>query len=402
MPALKLTKSFIDRLEIPPKDVIHWDTEVRGFGVKITPSGRKVFLVQYRPAGSVGNPRKFTIGTHGEFTVEQARNKAREIANAKAQGSDPQREKRTAKKRIASDSFRDVLDRFYRDHVLKLRSGDETKRILDREFAPHWNGRSVHEITRRDVMDAVDAVAERGAGTMANRALAAIRKFFNWCRSKDIIKVSPCEGLSRHKREITRDRSLSDIELRSVMQAAKKIGFPFGSIVQALVLTGQRRDEVGRMRWSDVDLELATWVIPAEHSKNGKAHTVHLSDEMVTLIAEVPRIGDLVFSANGATAYQGWSKGKARLDKLASEKLAELAANGKCDFPAWRLHDLRRTMVTTMARLNVPHHVADKILNHQSGTISGVAAVYQRHEFGQERLAAMKEWGAHVSSLAGW
>jgi len=158
------------------------------------------------------------------------------------------------------------------------------------------------------------------------------------------------------------------------------MGHPFGSIVQMLALTGQRRDEVGRLTWDQLDLTRAVWVIPGEHAKNGQPHTVHLSAPILNLLSETPRLGNVVFSVDGVTPFQGYSKAKAKLDQ-------------KSGVSDWTLHDLRRTVVSGMAQLGIAPHVADKILNHQSGTISGVAAVYQRHEFLREREHAVEIWG---------
>ena len=158
--------------------------------------------------------------------------------------------------------------------------------------------------------------------------------------------------------------------------------------MEFLALTGQRRDEVSCMAWEHVDLPHRVWVIPADHSKNGKPHIVHLSDEAMSILRTVPRTGKLVFSSDGKTTFQGYSKAKKRLDNVSG-------------ISGWTLHDLRRTVVSGMARLGVAPHVADKILNHQSGTISGVAAVYQRHEFLEERKEALSRWGQHVASLTG-
>jgi integrase len=187
-------------------------------------------------------------------------------------------------------------------------------------------------------------------------------------------------------REHSRYRVLADEELRPVAIASRAVGFPFGPIIEFLALTGQRRDEVGSMAWHHVDLDRHQWVIPPEHSKNGKPHIVHLSDRAICVLREIPRTGALVFSLNGKTPFQGYSKAKRRLDQASGVS-------------GWTLHDLRRTVVSGMARLGVAPHVADKILNHQSGTISGVAAVYQRHEFLIERKAALCRWGQHVANL---
>ena len=186
--------------------------------------------------------------------------------------------------------------------------------------------------------------------------------------------------------ERTRDRVLTDGELAGVIQAARQLGGPYGAIVEVLALTGQRRDEVARMCWDEVDLDRRVWTLPAVRTKNDKPHIVQLPDPAVAVIGAQPRARTLVFSRNGVSAVGDFSNQKHQLDAL-------------CGVSHWRLHDLRRTMVSGMARLGVAPHVADKILNHVGGTISGVAAVYQRHEFLNERRDALERWAAHVQGL---
>jgi integrase len=281
-----------------------------------------------------------------------------------------------------------LVAEFLTRHAAQNRTAAETSRIFHREVVPHWGERSVHEVAKRDVIALLDRVRERGSPIMANRVLAAVRKFFNWCLSRGIIERSPCSGIAAPAREQARHRTLKDEELAAVLSAAHDMGYPFGAIVWFLALTGQRRDEVGRMRWDHLDPTGCLWVVPGEHAKNGKPHTVHLSPQSGELLNSLSRTGDLVFSVDGRTVFQGYSTAKARLDEL----------SGVSD---WTLHDLRRTVVSGMARLGVAPHVADKILNHQTGTISGVAAVYQRHEFMRERKEALEVWGKHVQGLSG-
>jgi integrase len=386
MNRLKLTKSAIDPLPSSPKEVIWWDTELKGFGLKVTPAGRKVFLVQYRPAGDRRNPRKYTIGEFGQVTPYQARVEAQRVLAERAAGRDPQAQKQAEKRRIASEQMEDLVAEFLARHAAQNRTAGETARIFRREVLPHWGSRMLKEIGKRDVVALLDRVRGRGAPVMANRVLAAVRKFFNWCISRGLLEVSPCAGVGTPTRETARHRTLTDEELKAVLVAAREIGHPFGSIVQMLALTAQRRDEVGRLTWDQLDLEQAVWVMPPEHAKNGKPHLVHLSRPVLQLLGSVPRLGELVFSSDGMTLFQGYSKAKARLDRLSGVR-------------DWTLHDLRRTVVSGMARLGAAPHVADKILNHQSGTISGVAAVYQRHEFLHERKMALETWGEFISSL---
>jgi integrase len=304
----------------------------------------------------------------------------------RAAGRDPQAERQASKRRIASEQIEDLVTEFLARHAAQNRTAGETARIFRREVLPRLGNRMLAEIGKRDVIALLDAVRGRGAPVMANRVLAAVRKFFNWCISRGLLDLSPCAGVGLPTRERARHRVLSDEELRAVLRAAREIGHPFGSIVQMLALTGQRRDEVARLSWDQLDLEKAVWVMPPEHAKNGKPHIVHLSEPALRLIEGTPRLDSLVFSSDGTTLFQGFSKAKSRLDRL----------SGVTD---WTLHDLRRSAVSGMARLGVAPHVADKILNHQSGTISGVVAVYQRHEFMDERKTALDTWGQFVSSL---
>ncbi|MBB3020846.1 integrase [Microvirga lupini] len=387
MPTCKLTKRTIDTLPAPVgRDEIWWDEDLKGFGLKITPAGRKVFLVQYRPSGDRRNPRKYTIGEYGPTTPHQARVEAHRVLAERAAGRDPQAEKQIAKRRIASEQVADLAAEFIARHASQNRTAAETTRILDREVLPYWGSWTVAEVRKRDVIALLDRVRERGSPIMANRVLAAVRKFFNWCIGRGILDISPCAGIAVPAREQARHRTLTDSELAAVLEAARSIGFPFGSIVETLILTGQRRDEVGRMTREDLDLERQIWLVPGEHAKNGKPHIVHLNQPCLSVLRSIPQTGDLVFSVNGKVVFQGFSKAKRRLDQISGVE-------------DWTLHDLRRTVVSGMARLGVAPHVADKILNHQTGTISGVAAVYQRHEFISERRDALHLWGRHVAGL---
>jgi integrase len=383
----KLTKSAIDPLPSSTTDVIWWDTDLKGLGLKVTPAGRKVFLVQYRPAGDRRNPRKYTIGEYGQVTPYQARAEAQRVLAERSVGRDPQADKQASKRRIASEQVADLVTEFLNRHVAQNRTAAETTRILKREVLPRWGNKLLGEIRKRDVIALLDAVRERGAPVMANRVLAAIRKFFNWCISRGLLEVSPCAGVGTPTRERARERTLTDAELKAVLAAAREIGHPFGSIVHFLALTGQRRDEVGRLTWDQLHLDSSIWVLPAEHAKNGKSHVVHLNEPALQIIQSTERLGDIVFSTDGKTLFQGYSKAKSRLDRLSGVE-------------DWTLHDLRRTVVSGIARLGIAPHVADKILNHQSGTISGVAAVYQKHEFLSERKHALKIWGQFVANLA--
>jgi integrase len=153
-----------------------------------------------------------------------------------------------------------------------------------------------------------------------------------------------------------------------------------------LALTGQRREEVAQATWDEFDFQQRTWTLPKERTKNGKPHVVHLTKASLALVQRRPKISTYVFSTQASKPYRDFSAAKRQLDAMSG-------------VVGWRLHDLRRTCVSGMARLGVAPHVADKILNHQAGTISGVAAVYQRHDFLSERRQALEQWAAHIISI---
>ncbi|MBM6582201.1 integrase family protein [Microvirga sp. BT689] len=275
MPTCKLTKRIIDTLPTPARrDEIWWDEDLKGLGLKITPAGRKVFLVQYRHAGDRRNPRKYTIGEYGQTTPHQARIEAQRVLAERAVGRDPQAEKQTAKRRIASEQVSDLAAEFIARHVSQNRTAAETARILHREVLPYWGSWTIGEVRKRDVIALLDRARERGSPIMANRALAAVRKFFNWCIGRGLLEISPCSGVAMPAREQARHRMLTDEELAEILQAARKIGFPFDSIIEALVMTGQRRDEVGRMAWADLNLDRQVWIIPESMPKT-VSHTLY-------------------------------------------------------------------------------------------------------------------------------
>src|SRR5262249_36595940 len=219
-----------------------------------------------------------------------------------------------------------------------------------------------------------------------NKALKAIKTFLRWCVGRAVLDQSPAEGVPLPSKEVARDRILDDNELAHIILAARKIGGPYGGLVGLFALTGQRRGGGCRLPWEELDLAQRVWTLPKSRTKNAKAHVVHLSEQSMAVLARADQQGPYVFSLLGTKPFQEFSRAKRLLDQLSG-------------VTGWRLHDLRRTCVSGMARLGVAPHVADKILNHQAGTISRVAAVYQRHEFPAERRAALDLWGAHVGRV---
>jgi len=386
MPRVKLTKSSIDSLPTSASDTIYWDAGCPGFGVKVTPTGRKVFLVIYRTGGAGSRLRKFTIGVFGRITLHQARVAAQRVFAAKLEGRDPAAEKRTAKQRVVADRVDELVEAFIAQHVSRNRSAREISRLLRREVGEVWGQKSIHEIGKRDIVDIVSAIEQRGAPVAANKALKTIKTFLRWCVGRAVLDQSPADGIPLPAKEVARDRVLTDPELAQVIVAARTMDGPYGGIVELLALTGQRREEVAGSTWDEFDRDQRIWTLPKARTKNAKQHTIYLSAQAIAVLKGMKRQGPFVFSVYGTVPFQDFSLAKRALDEISG-------------VTSWRLHDLRRTCVSGMARLGIAPHVADKILNHQAGTISGVAAVYQRHDFLDERNDALERWGRHIEYI---
>jgi integrase len=388
MPTIHMTKSAVDALKAASKDTVYWDAGLPGFGVKVTPRSRKVFVVLYRIGGAGSRLRKYTIGPYGRVTLQMARAEAQKVLAARLEGRDPATEKRESKRRMTADRVDDLIEVFIVQHVSKTRKAAEISRLLRREVVSRWGNRCVHAIGKRDIVELASEIAQRGTPMAANTLLKVIKTFLNWCVGRAVIDASPAEGVPLPGKEVARDRVLTNNELASVIRAGRQIGGAYGGIVEMLALTGQRREEVAQMVGDEIDFNCRTWTLPGSRTKNGKPHIVHLSEACIKLIKRASRSGSYVFSISGVRPFQNFTNAKRVLDELSG-------------VTGWRLHDLRRTCVSGMARLGVPPHVADKILNHQSGTISGVAAVYQRHDFLAERKLALERWGQYIETLVG-
>jgi integrase len=364
------------RREIP-------DSYLPGLYLIVQPSGAKSWAVRYRHEG---RPRKHTIGPYPLFDLKAARDAGGNALRAAAAGQDPA----TAKKRTA-DSVGAAVEQFLERHVrrnYRPKPMREAERLLRLHVLGNWSGRKIGEIRRADLRNMLERIVADGAPIAANRVHSIVRKFFNWCLEQEIVEASPCAGLKPPAgKEGSRDRVLSDDELRRVWQAAEKLGPPYGATVQLLLLTGQRRGEVVGMQWAELDLASRLWTLPRERVKNDRRHEVPLSRQAVAIIDNLPRISDrFVFSLNADSPLNGFGKNKDRLD----------ASSGVSD---WVVHDLRRTVASGMARLGINLSVIEKVLNHVSGSFSGIVGVYQRHEFAEEKRAALEKWAGHVERL---
>ncbi|MDF1735167.1 MAG: tyrosine-type recombinase/integrase, partial [Minwuia sp.] len=375
-----------------------WDTEATGFGVRVTGAGRTYF-VRYRAGSGRGASRKdFSIGKHGApWTVDSARKQARVILGKVAEGQDPQAEKVSARTPTNGTGFEDVATLFLDRHVRrKLRPStirDYESVVLNR-LIPEWRNREIRDIRRSDIHAMLDPIEDR-TPVMARLTFAVTRRLFGFAQERDLIEDNPCAGLKGPSVPKARDRVLSDDEVKLVWEQSGQMGFPFCQAFRILLLTGQRRSEVGGMMWSELDLEAGEWTIPAERAKNGRAHLVDLAPAVIAEIRSAPMIGEHVLGVAGRSPLQGWSKAKRNLDAKLAEATAETGATAPSP---WRIHDLRRTAATGMAGLGFGPHVVERVLNHVSGAQGGLVGVYQRHEYRNERKAALMAWASQVTS----
>lgn len=399
---MRITKTSIDHTQPGAKDQLFWDDRLPGFGIKVTPKGSKVFVYQYRLGGRGSPVRRYTIGKFGPITADQARRECEKLSLQVAQGIDPQRVK-TDTARIAVElAFAAYVLRFHAEYLAMSwpSSHRETLSLLRRYAIPVLGTKPLPEITRKDITAAV--ARARGKVATARLLFAALRKMMKWAVNQGDIERSPMEGMEPPVKALSRERVLSDAELRLVWLASGSLGYPFAHTVRLLILTGARREEVTSLDWSELSREDAVWTLPSSRSKNGVAARQPLSSLAMTELDTVAGCDDgwpkdgLLFTTTGTTPISGHSRAKARLDRA----IAEIATKEGVASPTqWRLHDIRRTVATGLQRLGVRFEVTEAVLNHVSGARGGVAGVYQRHDWADEKRAALQAWAEHIEHL---
>jgi integrase len=418
-----LTDLYVEKLKpTRGRRVEIFDATFPGLALRVSESGRKSWSLFYRLHG---RQHRFTIGAYPQFLPAAARAKATELRNQVDLGINPAVEKRSRRTDPLPEveTFETVLADYFSQYAATNMAPStyaETKRQLERDVLPHWRDMPLREIRDRHVLKLINDIAAAGNGVTANRTFSRLRAFFNWSISQLRLETSsPAQGLVAPVKEEARDRALSDDEIRLFWSATAEIGWPFGPIARLLLLTAQRRDEVSKMSWSEIDFAKGVWVIPAERAKNSRAHEVHLSAGALAVLKSLPQPHrGLVFSVTGGDAVSGFSRAKDRIDaamlRLRRRELRLPETDDELrrhldipkrkplpvEIPHWTLHDLRRSAVTKMAEdLKIAPHIVDKILNHASGTIRGVAAIYNRAQYLDERRAALEAWSNWIVAL---
>ena len=396
----KITKTVVEKLQ--PGEWL-WDADhrevVKGFGARRQVQGVFYYL-RYRLEG---DQRMMSIGRHGSpFTPDTARNEAKRLLGSVAAGIDPLKKETAPSARV-----------FVAEALRYLESKKATMRHMSwREIERHLmnHAKSLHqsklsEIKRLDVAHVLTEIELERGPVARNNTRSSLSAFFAWAITEGLIETNPVTGTAKANQIRSRDRVLTEAELAEVWTTLET--GQFGDIMRLLILTGQRRDEIGDLRWSEVDFERGLIVLPPERTKNKRLHELPLSSAARAILERQPRRKkdnksprDLLFGRDRGS-FSGWSVAKRRLDQRLLDARRDADPKAK-PMPDWRLHDLRRTAATMMAdKLSVLPHIVEAILNHVSGHRAGVAGIYNRAKYESEMQIALERWAEYVEGIIG-
>ncbi len=425
MPTVKLTDAAVQRLKAPTgARVDYFDAAFPGLALRVSGTvdqrpERRTWTLFYR-FGRKQRRLTFEPG-YPALGLAEARTAATQAQLQIRAGMDPAAVKGTAKEKAARkpDTIANVVEMFIRLDLERRKRAPryitDTRRNFSNHVLPRWADRDIRTITRRDVIELLDAVMDGGTvakdadGTrrklpggpiIANRTLAAVRALFNWALRRGMIDATPAALVEAPGEETARVRVLTGEEIRAIWAAAEDAAYPFGPFFRLALVTGQRREEVARMQWDHLDLNEGTWTLPAAATKAGRTHIVPLVPLAIEIMKALPhkafahghvtKPSRYVFTTAGEAPISGFSKAKKRLDQsIAKHRDGSALA-------AWTVHDLRRTAATEMARLGVSRLVIGKVLNHADRSVTGI---YDRHLYLPEKRHALEMWAQYLRHL---
>ena len=381
--SIKALKAKTERYEV-------WEDGRTGLGVRVSTVGRKSWIYMYR---FNGKPRRMTLGVYPAMTLANARVRHAKAKEMRDQGVDPgvaHVQKRQAD--LKAPTVADLVEEYLEKHARrKKRSAKADERALRKEIIPNWGHRKAQSITRRDIINLLDGVVNRGSPVMANRLLALLRKMFSFAVKQDILGATPCVEIDTPAEETPRDRVLSSTEIATFWHGLEKASMlPLTRLALKLMLvTAQRRDEVVSAPWNEFSLSEAVWEIPAARSKNKNAHRVPLSSLACGLLGQVQELG------------QGslWLFPSPRTDGLMAPDAVSHAMRrnlGRIGIDNATPHDLRRTAASHMTEMGIPRLVVSKVLGHSDGSVT---AVYDRFEYWPQKKQALDAWSARLEEI---
>lgn len=363
---MRLTDLWVKKLSLPEKgQVTHWDETTPGFGVRCS-SKRKSYVVMY------GRDRRLkTLGRHPDLSLSEARKRAKlfQATQVQAGGHD------------AVFEYQAVVEEYLRDCHQRLRGSTLKGYVL---YLTHISFEGpISDITQGQVIRAIERYTK--SPSSQNYAFTTFKVFFNWAVRRQFLAANPLNGLKRPNKTRPRERVLSDEELQTLLKHTHEHRGRFNDIVTLLALTGQRKGEIANLMWSEIDDDLL--VLSADRTKNKREHAVPLGAQALALLHDIEGGSQYVFGTPADDKpYNGWSRSQRRIVK-------------DTGLEHFTLHDLRRTFSTIHAKMGTPIHVTEKLLNHVSGTISGVAAVYNRHSYMEEMREAVARYDEYIAKL---
>lgn len=400
MPTIRLSKRTVDSAVPAARDQFLWDCSRKGFGLKVTPAGRRIYILQYRMGGRATPTRRYKIGQHGSgWTPELAGKEAERLLVLVSQGIDPAEEK-ISKRYVSTElTFDAVADKFEKIAFTtgRDRYREFVKSTLRKHLRPKLGKRSLPSVKGADIVAILDDIPSESIALRRN-VYGVARRLMRWAKGRGMIEKNPLEGFDVPAAARSRDRVLQDNELKLIWVGSENIGTAFTGLVRLLLLTGQRREEVAALDWCELDRGKTEWLLPAARAKNGREHLIPLSKQVVAELDRVaggskwPSRGYVLTTDGGESRVSGFSKCKAKLDEQVEILLDDDAAPVR----PWRFHDLRRSAATGLQALRIPGDWIEAVQNRCKG---GVAGVYQRYAFADEKREALDAWGAHVANI---
>jgi integrase len=387
---VRLTDKFIDAQKAPASGRSTFtDTLGPGLTLRITPNDARSWLVRYRPKGET--QRYSVLGPYPAVGLAEARQRAMEIMGAAKKGTDLIAEERRRAEmdrqaRARARSLSDLADDYIAHCYARLKSASLIAGHLRNHIVPTLGDRQLGELRRADLVELLDRLQhERGLKHQVNRVRETLRGLFAFAIERQLVDDNPAVGIRKRKLEQPRERVLTPAELRSIWQGCGRLPMVRGTFIRALMLTGARRDEARELRWQEINFDDRLWVLPSARSKNARSHEIPLSDQMIDMLAALPRHGEFVFSTDGVRPISGAAWVKQAIDQ-------ESGVTG------WRFHDLRRTLRSGLSELGIAYEIAERVIGH---TVPALERTYNLHSFRTEKARALQAWANHVSFIVG-
>ena len=390
MPVKRLTETAIAKITPPSKgrkDIT--DSIMQGLNIRVSSTGVKSWCHAYRYGGK---QVRMTFGRWPDISLVHARQIVKEHKVELAMGNNPVA-LRDAKiiaelnqeqeNKTISDFSGEFIEKYVNPHHKRPK---DTIRFINNHILPTFGNRAARDITRKDIIQLLEKIKSSSRPSAANHVLVILRRMYNWAIEQDELEVNPCLGIKKPVPIIERERVLSKKEIGGFWWGCEQLQYPFGPLCQILLLTGQRCNEIARLKWSYIDFNECVIRIPAENTKAKRSHDVPLSDIVIDILMSLPRFnGPYIFSTTcGQKPVSGFSKTKKRLEQYFNPQ------------EDWRFHDLRRTCGTNLAELGVALHTVSRVLNHAEG---GVTRIYARYSYLNEKREALNLWSNIVADI---